>query len=114
MQWLDRVSPLPPHQQSQELRVGKFATGTVPHDDEIHRRNNIEPLIARTDTRDEVGRSITAKHRARPVLLLPFRNEHRLDVELAAAGRQMVVPPSERIRRVRRRTTPALVERTRT
>src|SRR4051812_43948358 len=86
--------PSPADEQSQELRVGKFPAGSVSDRDQIHRRNHVESLISGADARHDVARRRATQHRATPTLPLPFPNQHRFDIELAATGRVSIIPPA--------------------
>src|SRR5260221_13728796 len=83
----ESLAALPPEQQPQKSSVGKLSAGALADDDEIHRRNDEQPLIERADARDHVARRGAADARAAPVLLRPFRDQHVFNIELAAARR---------------------------
>jgi len=81
------------------------------HHDEFKRRNHVKALTQRTNARDQIVRGISAETGITPILVLPFRNQHLLEVELTTVWSGAIVPPAERKCAIGRRSTPALFER---
>jgi len=65
----------------------------------------------RTDASDQIAGRITAETGVTPILILPFRNQHLLEVELAPIWSGAIVPPAERKGAIGRGSAPALRER---
>src|ERR1700720_1136456 len=81
------------------------------HHDEFKRRNNVKTLSLRSDAGDQIVRGIAAETGITPILVLPFRNQHLLEVELATIGSSAIIPPAERKSTVGRGSAPALLKR---
>ena len=92
------------------MRVGKVSTGTVPDDDEVERRNDVKPLVIRSDAGDKVARSVAAEAGVLPILARPVGLQHFLEVELPAVRRGAIVPPAQREGAVGWRAAPRLSE----
>jgi len=82
------------------------------HHDEFKRRNNVKPLSLRTDAGDQIVRGISAETGIMPILVLPFRNQHLLEIELATVRSSAIVPPPKGKGAIGRGSAPALRERT--
>jgi len=79
--------------------------------DEFERRNNVKALSLRADAGNQIAWRVAAETSIAPILALPFRNQHLLEVELTPAGSSTIVPPAERKGAIGRGSTPALRER---
>src|SRR6266404_1918917 len=82
------------------------------HHDELERRNNVKALPLRTNAGDQIVGGIPAEARIMPILVLPFRNQHLLEIELATIGSSAIIPPAERKGTIGRGSAPALLKRT--
>jgi len=81
------------------------------HYDEFERRNNVKTLSLRTNAGDQIVRGILADTGIMPILVLPFRNQHLLEIELATVRSSAIVPPAEGKGTIGRGSAPALRER---
>jgi len=81
------------------------------HHDELERRNNVKALSFRANAGDQVARRVAAETSITPILVLPFRNQHLLEIELTPVGSSTIVPPAERKSAIGRGSAPALRER---
>jgi len=80
--------------QPQEIRVGKFRTPSLPHDQRVHRGNDEEALITRTERHQHVRRRIFANADIHPVGALP-RQEYLSRITVRVAQRIQVVRVAE-------------------
>jgi len=68
-------------------------------------------LSLRTNAGNQIARRVAADTGIMPILVLPFRNQHLLEIELASIGSSAIVPPAERKGTIGRGSAPALRER---
>src|SRR5205823_12225259 len=83
----------------------------LPNHNQVKRRNNVKTLSLRTNAGNQIVRGIAAETGIVPTLILPFRNQHLLEIELAPIGSSAIVPPAERKGTIGRGSAPALLKR---
>src|SRR6266446_2268672 len=83
--------------QSQEIRVGKFRTPSLPHNQRVHRGNDEEALITRAERDQHVRGRVFANADIHPVGALPRQIEHVLDVDLPADWRLSIQPERQSV-----------------
>src|SRR4029077_16775466 len=107
----EALPALPAEPQAQKVRVRKWPALGMAHHDEFKRRNKVKTLSLRTNAGNQIVRGIAAETGIMPILVLPFRNQHLLEIELATVRSSAIIPPAERKGTIGRASAPALLKR---
>src|SRR5205823_5955377 len=82
----------------------------IPHKDELKGRNNEKALSFRADAGNQIARRIAAETGITPILVLPSRNQHLLEIGFTSVGTGAIVPPAEGEGTIGRGSAPALLK----